>query len=48
MAGDSSSGSGHARDEAEGMEVLIARLLTQEITLRALVENVNCRFQALE
>ena len=48
MAGDSSSCSGHARDEAQGMEVLRARLLTQEMALRALAENVDYRFQSLE
>ena len=44
MAGDSSSGSGHARDEAQGMEVLKAGLLTQETALRALAKNVDHRF----
>ena len=48
MAGDNSLGSGHARDEAQGMEVLRARLLTQEMVLRALAENMDRRFQALE
>ena len=48
MAGDSSSGSMHAHDEAQGMEVLRAGLLTQETALRALAENVDRRFQALE
>ena len=38
MAGDNSSGSGHACDDAQGMEVLQASLLTQETTLRALFE----------
>ena len=48
MAGDNSLGSGHARDDVQGMEVLRAWLLTQETVLRALVENVDHRFQALE
>ena len=48
MAGDNSSGSGHARDEAQGMEVLRFTLLTQETALRALAENVDRKFQALE
>ena len=45
---DSSSCSSHARDKAQGIEVLRAELLTQETALRALVENVDRRFQALE
>ena len=48
MAGDSSSGSGHARDEAQSMEVLRAWLLTQETALRALAEDMDHRSQALE
>ena len=48
MAGDSSSGISHARDEAQGMEVLKAKLLTQKTALRALAENVDRKFQALE
>ena len=48
MARDSSSGSGHAHEEAQGMEFLRAKLLTQETALRALAENVARRFQALE
>ena len=48
MAGDNSSGSSHARDDAQGMEVLQASLLTQEMTLRALADCVDCRFQAFE
>ena len=38
----------HTRDEAQGMEVLRAGLLTQEMALRALAKNVDCRFQAFE
>ena len=48
MVGDSSLGSGHARDEAQGIEVLRAGLLTQETTLRTLAKNVDCIFQVLE
>ena len=44
MAGDNSSGKGHARDDAQGMEVLRASLLTQETALRALVDSVDSRF----
>ena len=39
---DNNSGSGHARDDAQGMEVLRASLLTQDTKLRA--ENVDHRF----
>ena len=48
MAGESSSGSGHTRDEGQGMEVLRAGLLTQETALKALAENVDRRFQVLD
>ena len=48
MARDNSSGSSHTHDEAQGMEVLKVGLLTQETTLRALAENVDRRFEALE
>ena len=44
MAGDNSLGSGHARDDDQGMEVLRASLLTQEMTLRALANSVDRRF----
>ena len=44
MAGDKSSGSGHACDDAQDMEVLQAILLTQETTLRALTDSVDRRF----
>ena len=48
MAGDNSSGSGHARDDDQGMEVLQPNLLTQETTLRALTDYVDHRFQVFE
>ena len=48
MAGDNSVGSGHAHDEAQGMEVLRANLLTQETALTALVNSVDRRFQTYE
>ena len=48
MVGDSSSGSGHGHDEAQGMEVLRVELLTRETVLKALTENVDHKFQALE
>ena len=48
MAGNNSSGSDHARDDVQGMEVLRANLLTQETALRALADNVDCIFQAFE
>ena len=48
MVGDNSSGSGHARDKAQGMEVLRVGFLTQEMTLKALAESVERRFQAFE
>ena len=38
----------YAYDEAQGMEVLRACLLTQETTLRALADSVDHRFQAFE
>ena len=48
MVGNNNSGSGYARDETQDIEVLRTELLTQETTLRALVENVDRRFQALK
>ena len=48
MAGDNNSGSGHACDNAQGMEVLQASLLTQEMTLRALADSLDRIFQVLE
>ena len=48
MAGDNSSGSNHIHDEDQGVEVLRASLLTQETTLRALADNIDCRFQVFE
>ena len=48
MAGDNSSGSGHACDDAQGMEVLRTSLLTQETILKALADGVDRRFQAFE
>ena len=48
MVCDNSSGSGHARGDAQGIEVLRASLLTQETTLRALADNVNSRFQTFD
>ena len=44
MVVDNSAGSGHAHDEDQGVEVLKASLLTQETTLRALVDNIDHRF----
>ena len=44
MAGDNSAGNGHTHDEAQDMEVLRAGLLTQEMTLRALEDNIDHRF----
>ena len=48
MVGDSSLGGSHAHDKAQGMEVLRIGLINQETTLRALVDNVDRRFLALE
>ena len=48
MIGDNSSGSSHACDDVQGMEVLRAGLLTQETALKALAENVDHKFQALK
>ena len=48
IAGDNSAESGHAYDEDQGVEVLRVRLLTQEMALRALVDNIDHRFQAFE
>ena len=44
MAGNNSSGSDHARDNVQGIEVLRSNLLTQDMTLRALAESVDRRF----
>ena len=44
MAGNNSSGSGHARDDVQVMEVLKASLLTQETAMKALAESVDHRF----
>ena len=43
-----SSGSSHAYDDVQGIEVLRVSLLTQETALRALAESVDRRFQAFE
>ena len=48
MAGDDSSGSSHACDDVQGVEVLRASLLTQKTTLKALADSVDCRFQGFE
>ena len=48
MAGDDSSRSGHICDDAQGMDVLRASLLTQKTTLRVLADSVDHRFQAFE
>ena len=48
MAGENSTGNGHAHDEDQGMEVLRASLLTQKTALRALADNINRRFQEFE
>ena len=48
MAGDNSTGNSHAHDEDQDVEVLRADLLTQETTLRALVDNINHKFQVYE
>ena len=48
MTGDNSAESGHAHDEDQGVEVLRVGLLTQKIALRALADNIDCRFQAFE
>ena len=48
MADDNSVGGGHAYDEARGMEVMRARLLTQETALRGLEDSVERRFQVFE
>ena len=48
MAGDDNSGSGHAKDNVQGMEALRASLQTQEAALRALAESVDRRFQGFE
>ena len=44
MVGDNSSRSCHARDHDQGIEVLRASLLTQEMALRALADSVDHRF----
>ena len=48
MASNNSAGSGHIHDEVLGMEVLRASLLTQEMTLRALADSLDRRFQVFE
>ena len=48
MVGDNSAGHGHSHIEDQGVKVLKAGLLTQETTLRALVDNINRRFQSFE
>ena len=49
MASDDNSGSNHACDDAQGMKVLRASLLTQKTALiRALADSVDCRFQTFE
>ena len=48
MAVDDNSKNGHIHDDAQGMEVLRASLLTQETTLMALANRVDRRFQAFE
>ena len=48
MAGDNNARSGHAHDKDQCVEVLRADLLTQEVALRALADNVDHRFQAFE
>ena len=48
MAGDNSAGSGHTYGEAQGMKVLRASLLTQEMTLRGLADSMKRKFQAFE
>ena len=48
MAGDNSVGSGHTHDEDQDMEVLRDGLLTQEMALRALADNIDHRFQAFK
>ena len=48
MASDDSSGSGHACDGDQGMEVLRASLLTQKNTLKALTDSINHRFQVFK
>ena len=48
MAGDDSSRSCHICDDAQGLEVLRANLLTQEKALRVLIDSVDRRFQVFE
>ena len=48
MADDNSVGGDHAHDEAQGMEVLRAGLLTQDTALRGLTDSVERRFQVFE
>ena len=48
MAGDNSAGSGHAHDDVQGVEILRAGLLTQEMALRVLVDNIDHRFQVFK
>ena len=48
MVGDNSAGSNHAHYEAKSIEVLRAGLLTQEMALRGLANNVERRLQAFE
>ena len=48
MVGDNSVKRGHAHGEDQGMEVLRVGLLTQDTVLRALVGNIDRRFQAFE
>ena len=48
MAGDNSAGSGRAYDEDQGVEVLRAGLLLKRMTLRALANNINHKFQSFK
>ena len=48
MVDENSAGHDHAHDKTQGMEVLRAGLLTQEMALRGLANRVKHRFQAFE
>ena len=44
MVGDNTTGSSHAYDEAQCMEVLRVGLLTQETALKGLADSVERKF----
>ena len=48
MAGDNYARSSHTHEEDQGVEVLRTGLLTQEMALRALADNIDRSFWAYE